>query len=382
MEEKITFNVSKDDLLRHLIKVSKSVKDKSTLPVYTYFLFEILGNNLQITGTDTNIQIEASMEVSEPSGDMNFCVDKSIIDILKTLPEQPLEIGVTKTEEMYDKMKIVKVNVNIIHSSGNIVLNGFDCEYFTKMKEVKGKGLNIQASNLKRGLNKTKKFAANDVQKPIVTSVFFDIQKDYLAFAATDNKIVSRFIDHSIKESDADSFILDLNSVNILSALLDGLNDEIVTICANENNVLFDISGLKMTSRLIEGKYLNYNRVFKDSLPIELTAGVKYLSNVINRLLNASDNSSMIRVETGIMQTHLSAKDLQMNKSADESIDCECNGEMIIGMQGKQMLDMLSVIDGNVILSFSDPLSPIQLVPEKQEEETSLTLLVMPMKLD
>lgn len=380
MEERITFEVSKDDLLKQLIKVSKAVRDKSSLPIYTYILFEVTGDSLTLSGTDTKIQIESAIQVTSASGSMGFCVDKTIIDILKTLPEQPLTIEVNKDKK---DPNFVKVNVSITHSSGNIVLNGDNDVEFSKMKKIKGKTFEIPASSLKRGLSKTKKFACNDNDKPIVTSVYFDIKDSCVAFAATDNKIVSRFIDYSIKGIEADSFILDLNSVGILSSILDSFNSETVKISTSANNVSFDIEGLKLTSRLVEGTYLNYDRVFQDNLPINMKSDSKYLTNVINRLLNASDKiSSLIRMETGLMQTHLSARDMMMSKSANESVDCECDGEIIIGIKGTQVIDMLSVIDGNAIMSFSEPARPIQIKPELQDEDTELTLLVMPMKLD
>lgn len=379
--ENIIFKVSKENILNNLVKVSKALKDKSVLPIYGYILCEVYDNILNMTGTDTRMQIDSSVEILETSGNMSFCVDKSIIDILKTLPDQPLTIEVTKEE--LPEMKTIKVNVTIIHSSGSVVINGDDSQYFTKMKDVDSDGFDVKAFNLKRGLDKTKKFALNDSMKPVVSSVFFDTQDDSLTFVASDNRVASRFIDYSIKCQNVTPFILDINSANTLSALLTGINDADVTIRICGNNVSFSVNGLKFTSRLVEGKYINYNKVYRENLPIQLRADSKHLFKVINRLINASDRvSSLIRMEAGLMQTQLFTKDIMFGKSADELIECECNGEIVIGMHGKMLQEMLSVIDGGIVLSFFDSSSPIQLTPADQEHETNLTILVMPLSLE
>ncbi|NDV77874.1 DNA polymerase III subunit beta [Dysgonomonas sp. 511] len=380
MRDNVKFKVSKSELLKQLVRVSRSVRDKASLPIYTYILFEVSESNLRLTGTDTNIQIESALDILGTSKQMSFCADKTIIDILKTLPDQPLEIEATK--ETLPDAKFIRVDVNIIHSSGNIVLNGEDSEFFTKMKDITGDGFAIKAKNLKNGLDKTRKFALNDIQRPVASSVFFDVSDSSLTFASSNNKIAAKLEDYTVKGVDVESFILDINSANVLSSVLNDFNDEPVKVSANKNNAYFEVSGLKFTSRLVEGQYHNYRRVFQDSLPINLKSDSKYLSNVINRLLKASDKTNeTIRLESGLMETHLSSRDIPLNKSAEESIECECNGEITIGLKGGQLIDMLSVIDGNAVLSFSEPDKPVQLEPETQGEETKLTLLVMPMQI-
>lgn len=380
MESKISFQVSKNELQKHLTKVSKAVRDKATLPIYTMFLFELSGKELKLNGTDTEIQIESTLPILETSGDLSFCVDKSIIDILKTLPEQPLtiEVSVIKVSDTLNR-----VEVDIIHSSGNVSIPGEESISYTKMQDVAGATFEIELMKLKRGLDKVKKFSYGSTDKPGVNVVYFDIQPESLTFAATDGLIVSRFVDSSININDIENFSLRLESASILSSLVDALTDGVVKVAANPNNVSFEIEEFKLTSRLTEAKFVNYKGIFSNKFPIQLKAETKLLNNVVNRILSISSKEScMIRLESGLLLTHLSTKNELLNKSATDSINCECTGEIIIGLHGKRLLEMIGLIDDPVtIISFSDSSKHILVTPENQIEGCTHEMLIMAMLL-
>lgn len=380
MESKISFQVSKNELQKHLTKVSKAVRDKATLPIYTMFLFEILGEELKLTGTDTEMQIESTLPILDTSGELSFCVDKSIMDILKTLAEQPLTIdaSIIKVSDTLNR-----VEIDIIHSSGNVVIPGDESVSFTKMKDVTGKSFDIEVSKLKRGLDKTQKFSYGATDKPAINTVYFDIGPDSLTFASTDSFIVSRFVDSSIKITDVGSFLLRLESAVILSSLIDAMTEGEIKIIANPNNVSFEISELRFTSRLTEASFVNYKRLFETSNPISMKTETKLLSNVINRILSVSSKDScLIRLESGLLQTQLSAKNEMLNKSAVDSINSEGMGEIVIGLHGRRLLAMTSVIDTpTTVISFLAPDKPIIVTPEVQIEGCMHQMLMMAMIL-
>lgn len=382
MKEKVIFKVSKNELLHHLQRVSKAVLDKSTLPVYTYILFELGSNKtLRLTGTTTEIQIDTSLEVVEVDNSLTFCVDKSIINILKTLPEQPVDFEVTRVPDPADS-KNASVTIALFHSTGNAIIPGMDAIYFEKMKAVTGQSFKMPIESLRRGLSMTKKFAGTDAMKPVQTAVFFDLKEDHIVFVSTNGAYMSRFKDNSVKCPDCKSFIFGLSAVNITSSLIEGISGEEVEIVSSESNVSFSFLEIIVTSRLVEGRYPNYNSVFPSNNQIEMHVDSKYLSSVLNRLLTvANPLVGLIKLESGMIDSTLSTTDEFSTKAAKESIDSGSNIEITIGFSGPQMIDILSVINGNAILAFLAPERPILIKPEKDEEECELTLLSMPLIL-
>lgn len=382
MEEKIIFKVSKDDILTHLTKVSKAVRDKATLPVYTYFLFEVLDNNLQITGTDTEIQIESNLQLNESSGNLSFCADKSIVVSLKTLSEQPLTFEVTKrtTIEEKTKVKTVSVSINIIHASGNININGDDSEYFTKMKNIDGDSFDIPVSNFRRGLEKTRKFASDDQLRPVVCSVYCDVKEDCIVFVGANGSSISRFEDFELKGITSGPLNIGNEVIGVLMPILNSAAEETLKITSSQRSIQMRIGDTTVTSRLVEGIYVKYNSVFPTNPAMTMTVEVKPLSVVLNRLLTVSEKlHNTIIMDIDSLTMNLSAKDDFSNKSANESLICTATGQIKIGINASKMLDVLSVIDDSAVMSFVDPAKAIIITPEKQEENTVLTLLCMPL---
>lgn len=381
MEQRITFTISKSELLSHLVKVCRAVQDKSTLPLYTFILFEIIDSKLYLTVTDSELQIESSLKLTNSNGNMSFCTDKSIVGILKTLPEHPLEFEIIYTPNK-DPKKSASIQVNMKHSSGNNRIAGMDAKDYVKMKSVDGKCFDISTSKLIRGLNKTKTFANIDTSRPNVSVVYFDIQEDCLTFASTNGFIVSRFKDKSLSEIDAEGFLLRINAANHLSLLLDSTKEEQTKITVGKTNVLFEFGDIKLLSRLQEGKFVNYNSVFQEGLPMSFSSDSKTFSNAINRLLLTSGSSSLIQINMDLSGVKLHSNDVVFEKSSDETLDCtNIQGQINIGFKGTHLLDMLNIVSGNAILFFSDPSKPMQMKPEDQDEQTDYTLLVVPLML-
>lgn len=377
--EKSIFKVSKNALLHSLQQVAKAVSDKSTIPIYTNILFKVEGESLTLTGSNQEIQIENTLTLVEASNPVLFCMDKSVIGILKTLSDQPLTFEVTKTTGEYN---VVTVNVNITHASGNIEMQGMDAVEYTKMESADGKTFCIPVDKFKRGLEKTRKFAENNPMKPTTTSVYVDIAPDSIVFVGTNNLVVSVFKDYSLSGVDADSFILGITAVNTTVSLLGEATEDQVVISSSKNTISIDLGNVVITSRLVEGRYVNYNSVIPKTNAIKFTTESKQLSNTVSRLLAASDNVvGLIRIEASVSKVNLSTKDVYYNKSANENIDAVCEGEITIGAKGSFMQDIISVIDGSIMLSFSEPTKPILITPEKNEDQTELVLMAMPLYL-
>lgn len=379
MDNKIEFKVTRNELLHALSKVVRVVPDKSSIPAYTYILFEVKGEALTLTGNNQDVQIETSIGLVKQSSDIAFCLDKSIVGVLKTLSEQPLTFTVIEKKEK----TFTIINVEVAHASGKTEFQAIEAYDYARMKCEDGKVFTIPVAKLKRGLDKTKKFANNDSMKPTQSAVYLDVMQDGIVFVGTTGNILSKFKDKSLAGIDAPSFIFNIGAVNITSALLGESDSEEATINSGKTSISINLGSIIITSRLVEGKYPNYESVFPESNPICFTVDSKHLSNIVSRLLITSDAmNGTIRIDAMGDEVCLSSKDTLFGKYAEEKIPTPCEGTIEIGAKGSQMVDMMSVVEGNATLSFSDPLRPIIVTPETNEEDTELTVLTMPLKLD
>ena len=80
----------------------------------------------------------------------------------------------------------------------------------------------------------------------------------------------------------------------------------------------------------------------------------------------------------------ISAQDIDFSTSAEETLTCQYDGkDMSIGFKSSFLIDILNNISSqNVIIELADPSRAGLIVPEEQEENEDLLMLLMPMMLN
>ena len=86
------FVISSSDLLKGALAVAKAIPAKATAQIRECFLFELKDGKLDITASDTELTLKTTLDVE--SSEQNGCIAipaKHLIELLKELPDQPLE---------------------------------------------------------------------------------------------------------------------------------------------------------------------------------------------------------------------------------------------------------------------------------------------------
>lgn len=371
-----TFKVAKNDFLKALQVVAPAVNPKSILPSLTYICCQVIRDKLHLTGCNNQFQIETAIPVIDGIGlDSFFLVDKTIIDTLKTLPEQPLEIEVDSE----------KHTLFIKHSSGEITIN-INLDKFDKMKngDAPTSSFSVPAGRFLTGLEKNVKQMADDELRPVMNGIYIDIHSANLTFAASDGHKLSKFVDNTLTGIQSESFILHRDAVPVLiKQLIIADKDLDVYIQSNEKNVQFTIQDTIVTVRMIEGRYPNYNSVIPQANDKKMSVDSKELQAILVRLNTVSNsNSKLIKIDAGTDRTIFYTQDIDLNKSAKEETPHTCSSPITIGCKGTFLQELISNISGEVIFSFSDPSRAMLIQPEKQDDDTEYTLILMPMMLN
>jgi len=369
------FNVAKSDLLKGLQVVGPVINPKMTLPALNYIFCEVKGSKLLLIGNNIEQQIETSVDILESTSDCTFNADKVLIDSLKSLPEQPLEVNVN----VLTGILLVK------HYSGEIKVHVTGEEYPKMKDDIDNEfSFSLSAVVLKRGLLKNHKQMANDELRSVMNGIYFDITPDNIVFVASDGHRLSKFVDNSVKGLEKQGFILNRNAVSVLIKMLSSIADETeIEVKVNKRNIVILIEHVIFTIRLIEGRYPNYNSVIPQNNPIEMIIDSDSVSSVLSRLLVLSNaNSKLIKVDANEQRTILSAEDVDLNQGAREKLDCVSNKPIVIGYKGTFLHELLSNFDGEVKIALSEPSKASLFCPVEQEENTEYTLLLMPLMLN
>ena len=158
-----------------------------------------------------------------------------------------------------------------------------------------------------------------------------------------------------------------------------------VQICFDDRNAMFTLENYRMICRLIEGRYPNYNSVIPQNNPHKtIIDRISFISALRRVAVFSSQASSLIKLSLSNNLIKISAQDIDFSTSAEETVPCQYEGNpMSIGFKSSFLIDILTNISSqNVIIELADPSRAGVVVPEEQEENEDLLMLLMPMMLN
>ena len=371
------FTVSSTALSSKLQALSKVINSKNSMPILECFLFEINGQQLSMTASDGENVMKSTIALDAADADARFAVPSAtVLEAMRELPEQPLQFDVDLNSK----------NIIIHYQNGVYNFTAQNADEYPLVQPISGdsRSINLSCELLSENLNRTLFATGQDELRPVMNGVYFDLTSEGLAIVASDGHKLVRNINFNIKTDQPAAFILPKKPATLLKNIL-GKEAGDVTIQFNERNVEITFTDTVLNSRLIEGRYPNYNSVIPKNNPNRLTIDRKVFISALRRVLPfASESSQQIRLtlEMGLMK--LSSQDIDFSTSAEEKLTCDYTGQnMSIGFKGSSLTEILTNLDcENVDLLLADPSRAGIIVPSQQKEGEDVLMLIMPMLLN
>ncbi len=371
------FQVSSSTIYNRLQTLSRVQSSKTTLTILECILFELEGNQLKMTASDSETTLTTTLEVEEAEGAGKFAIKAStIIGGLKEFYEQPITI--TVNDETYD------VEVRYQNGKSNFVGQSAD-EYPLPLGiSDTVQAISIEGEILSNGINRALFATADDELRPVMNGIFFDINEEHITFVASDGHKLVRDRNTTVKAEQATSFILSKKPAKTLKDILSKTEGE-AYIRFDDKNAEIKIDSFTLCCRLIVGRYPNYNSVIPSDNPYHITIDREAFIGALKRtMVFASSSTSLTKLHLDNNSLTVSTQDIDYSTSAEEHILCDYNGNpMNIGFKGTFLLDILNTMDSeNIILQIADPSRAGVIVPGEQAEGEDLLMLIMPMMLN
>src|SRR5678815_1768556 len=234
------FIVSSTALLKQLQQISGVINANTVLPILEDFLFEVDKNRLTVVATDLETVMKVQLDVEARESGRVCIPAKILIDSLKNIPDQPLTFNIDKN-----------FGVELTSDNGKYKVMGENPDNFPKEPAADDTtSFTMPSSALVTAINKTLFAVSNDDLRPAMTGVFFELNKDFIQFVATDAHRLVRYKRTDVKCPRADSFIVPRKPLNLLKAALPDNEDEI-TVSYNSNHLFVTHGTTQMSCRLI-----------------------------------------------------------------------------------------------------------------------------------
>ena len=373
------FVVSSSELLGHLQAISRVISSKNTLPILDNFLFNLSGNDLEITASDLESTLITRMKLENTDGDGTIALPARILlDALKEFSVQPLTFDIN--------METLAVVISSENGKFNVVgQNGIDFPALPSIKKDKKFEFVINADVLLAGISKTLFATADDELRPVMGGIFVETSTDKITFVASDAHKLVRYQRTDAHSDDSASFILPKKPASLLKNILPKEAGP-VTVEFDDKNAFFILSNYKVVCRLVEGNYPNYNSVIPKNNPRKITIDRVEFFNTLKRVSVFSNQASnLVKLQLKGNQVLVSAQDIDFSISAYERIKCQYEGDEIeIGFKSVFLVEILSNIGSqDVMIELADPTRAGLFLPVISDNESEdLLMLLMPMMIN
>ncbi len=367
------FSISREAILKPLQLVTGVVERRQTLPVLSNVLLSLgADSQLTITGTDLEVELSGTIAVSGPSRSGDITVPaRKLVDICKSLAED------ASLEFMVDDGKMV-----IKSGRSRFSLATLPATEFPVTEEEPGTcELSLSQSALKSLLEGTSFAMAQQDVRYYLNGMLFEVTAQHLRVVATDgHRLAMQTMPAHANVDSPLQVILPRKGVIELARLLTG-DEESVAVVFGRNHVKARTMDYTFTSKLVDGKFPDYNRVLPKGGDKHVLGDRQELKLAFARasiLSNEKYRGVRLLLSDGEIRILANNPD---QEEAEESVSVDYVGEPLeIGFNVSYLVDVLGVLSSEKVkISMHDSNSSALL--EAAGGEADALYVVMPMRL-
>ena len=335
------FYITKEEVVKSLNQTLGVVEKRQTLPILSNVLFEVDESSLKLTATDLESEISTTSTISNfKSGGKTTAPARKLSDLCRLMPDLA-EIHFFLDGD----------NLKIETESGKYNLSTLPSEDFPVFETEDAQSqINISSQNLKNLITKTSFAMGNQDWRHYLNGLYMMIDDKVITTVATDaHRLAMATSSLNEASSESTSGIVPRKSINEIGKLV-GDESENVVIQLGQTSIAANVSGTTFVSKLIEGKFPDYEQVIPSGESSLLVVDRKNFSESLSRVsVLSSEKYKGVRIITKKDSLNISANNPE-KEQGEENLSCEYQGEEIdIAFNVNYLQEILSTIDSEKI---------------------------------
>ena len=362
--------IKREDLLTPLQHVIGAVERRQTLPILGNVLFKSTDGDLTVSATDLEIEMISSVS-TESSDDFQTTIPaRKLLDICKALPDSSsINFSVEETR------------VSLTSARSRFTLATLPAKDFPSLDEIAvQQSFSIPQKLLKSLFDKTSFAMAQQDVRYYLNGILMEISPTSVKLVATDGHrlaLSEAQLDSGVSEER--QIIIPRKAVMELSRLLDS-SDNPAKCELSQNHFRIETESLVFTTKLIDGKFPDYDRVIPVDGNKTMQVERETLKQSMSRIAILS-NEKYRGIRLGLTTGNLSIQAHNPDQEeAEEELPVEYDeSDMEIGFNVTYLIDVLNVLASKMVqIKLKD--SNSSAIISDSEDESSL-YVVMPMRL-
>ena len=339
--------------LIHILKNVVGVTEvKQTMPVLSNVLIRVDSAGMHFSATDLEVQVQNTYNPGRSEEQIETTLPaKKLLDIIQAL-----------SSNKKITLHIESEKTTISAGKSELVLPALPANDFPLMKPIsenrdESEYSQMSGEALSQGLTETSFCMAYQDARHYLNGLYFEKGDGKTTFVSTDgHRLALTSINSTNSDNQTDSCIVPRKCINELKRILASFKDiskKIITFNYNNKQIEFNIEGHAVTSKLIEGKFPEYKKVFPEELPNKLTlnkAEFKQHLSVMSQVAN--EKYKGVKLTINNKELLLSSTNSEQNQGKGKTaIPCEYQGEpMEIGFNLSYLLETIDVIPTQSVL--------------------------------
>jgi DNA polymerase-3 subunit beta len=362
------FLCEKQKLQEGILITQKAITGKSTMPILEGIYINASKEGLTLIGSDMDVSIETKVD-ADVIEEGTVVIDSKIFgEIIRKLPNSDVKIEIIESDT---------VQISCQKSVFNVVYMNY--EEFPALPTIdEEKQIQVPQNILKDMIKSTSFAIAQDETRPILQGILFEMKDKKLNLVALDGyrlAIKTEYLDSDFHIE----VVIPGKTLSEVSKILEDVKS-IVNITFTNNHILFNLEKTRIISRLLDGKYVNYNSLLPQEHKLLVEVNKQDLQNGIERasLMAKEGNSNLIKLD--VQEDNLVITSNSQLGKVREEVGINLQGEGIqIAFNSRYLLDVLkNMEDDNVVLEMTSSVTPCII---KAKETDSYKYLVLPVRL-
>ncbi len=364
------FICNTEELSNALSTVSKALSAKPNIPILEGIKISVQGDTVTLTATDLEVFIETKIKANVKIEGDCVVTGKFINEFVKKLT-------------YLDEIELEKLGntISIKYGENETEIQCLEEDTYPEIRKVSDEVyMKVKESDFKEAIEAISYCVAQDDTHPILKGILLDLNGEQLTAVALDGYRLG-YAKCEVVDASKESYkiIIAGRTLSEISKILEE-GDKIVKITMQKNIVLFDLGNTVITTRLIDGDFIDYKKLVPATFTTHITLEK-------DKFISGLDRASLVarKQKHNYIKLSISGGIIEINSNSDigkirETVNCVIEGkDLDIAFNSRFLADALTKIKEDFInIKFSGATSPTIIVPKEGDK---FLYMVLPIRM-